>query len=114
MTWDESSRSILYDPSGSASTAQAPSVINVSGTLVASFMTNEDTPSDADGDADGGTFKVVTASASASKLVWADKTSISTEAHWPGLYALGGSSDFLALYGSDMVGLASREYAVSS
>lgn len=113
MTWDESTRSILYDPADPASTAQAPSVINVAGTLVASFMTNEDTPSDTDGDADDGTFKVVTASASSSELVWADETSISTEAHWPGLYALG-SSDFLALYGSDTVGLASREYSVSS
>lgn len=114
MTWNKSTRNILYDPSNSVSTAQAPSVINVAGTLVASFMTNEDTPSDTDGDADGGTFKLVTASASSSpELVWADKTSISTEAHWPGLHALEGT-DFLALYGSDAIGLASREYTVSS
>lgn len=112
MTWDESTRSILYDPSDAVSTAQAPSVVNVAGTLVASFMTNEDTPSDTDGDADGGTFKVIMASASTS-LTWTGKTSISDAAHWPGLHALD-SSDFLALYGSDAVGVASREYAVSA
>lgn len=86
-------------------------MINVGGTLVAGFMTNEDTSSDTDGDADGGTFKVVTASSS-DPTTWGSKTSIATAAHWPGLYALGDSS-FLALYGSDTVGIASREYTVS-
>lgn len=109
MTWDETTRSIVYDPSNTASTAQAPAVINVAGTMVVSFITNEDTPSDTSGDADGGTVKVVTSSNA--ELVWADKTSISTGAHWPGLYSLGGD-DFLVLYGSDTVGLASREYMV--
>lgn len=109
MTWDETTRSIVYDPSNTVSTAQAPSVVNVDGILVVSFMTNEDTPSDTSGDADGGTVKVV--ASSTTDLVWADKTSISTGAHWPGLYSLG-SSDFLVLYGSDTVGLASREYTV--
>lgn len=112
MTWDESARSILYDPADSVSTAQAPSIINVGGVLVASFMTNEDTPSDTDGDADGGTFKIVTSQAVSSGLAWAHETSISTGAHWPGLHALDGST-FLALYGADAVGLASREYIVS-
>lgn len=109
-TWNQSTRAILYDPSDSVSTAQAPSVVNVGGTLVAGFMTNEDTPSDTDGDADGGTFKVVTAS-STDVTTWGSKTSISTAAHWPGLYTLS-DTDFLALYGSDTVGVASREYAV--
>lgn len=109
-SWDSSTRAILYDPADSVSTAQAPSVINVGGTLVAGFMTNEDTPSDTDGDADGGTFKVVTA-LSSDVTTWGSKTSISTEAHWPGLYALSGAS-FLALYGSDTVGVATREYTV--
>lgn len=76
-------------------------------------MTNEDTPSDTSGDADGAAFKVITASTTSSELVWGDKTSISTGAHWPGLYSLDGS-DFLALYGSDTVGLASREYSLSA
>lgn len=109
MTWNETTRSIVYDPANYASTAQAPAVINVAGTMVVSFITNEDTPSDTSGDADGGTFKVVTSSNT--ELVWADKTSISTGAHWPGLYSLGGE-DFLVLYGSDTVGLASREYTI--
>lgn len=74
-------------------------------------MTNEDTPSDTDGDADGGTFKVVTASSS-DVTTWGSKTSISAEAHWPGLYALGDGAGFLALYGSDTVGVAVREYIV--
>lgn len=112
-TWDESTRAILYDPTDSVSTAQAPSVVNVGGgTLVAGFITNEDTPSDTDGDADGGTFKVVTA-LSTDVTTWGGKTSISTGAHWPGLYSFGDdSSDFLALYGSNTVGVATREYTV--
>lgn len=110
-TWDESTRAILYDPVDAVSTAQAPSVVNVGGTLVAGFMTNEDTPSDTDGDADGGTFKVVTA-LSSDVTTWGSKTSISTGAHWPGLYALGQEGGFLALYGSDAVGVATREYTV--
>lgn len=99
----------MYDPSNTVSTAQAPAVINVGGTLVVSFITNEDTPSDTSGDADGGTVKVVTSPNT--DLAWGGKTSISTGAHWPGLYSLD-SSDFLVLYGSDTVGVASREYAV--
>lgn len=110
MTWDPSTRNILYDPTDSVSTAQAPSVVNVGGLLVAGFMTNEDTPSDTDGDADGGTFKVVTASSS-DVTTWGDKTSISTGAHWPGLYDLS-STNFLALYGQDTVGVATRDYSV--
>lgn len=109
MTWDETTRSIVYDPSNTVSTAQAPAVVNVAGTLVVSFITNEDDPSDTSGDADGGTVKVVISSIT--EIVWAGKTSISTGAHWPGLYDLG-SSDFLALYGSDTVGVASQEFTV--
>ncbi|KAJ4392202.1 hypothetical protein N0V93_005827 [Gnomoniopsis smithogilvyi] len=109
LTWDETTRSIVYDPSNTVSTAQAPAIINVGGTLVVSFITNEDTPTDTSGDADGGTVKVITSLNT--NIVWADKTSISTGAHWPGLYSLG-SSDFLVLYGSDTVGVASREYTV--
>lgn len=112
MAWDISSRSILYDPELTVSTAQAPSIVNVGGTLVASFMTNEDTPSDTDGDADGGSFKIVSASASASDLVWGNKATISTGAHWPGLFDVD-ESYFLALYGAS-TGILSREYAVSS
>lgn len=113
MTWDPSSRSVLYDPANSVSTAQAPSVINVGGTLVASFMTNEDTPSDTDGDANGGTFKVITAAASSSELVWGDATAVATQAHWPGLYTAS-DADFLALWGSGSGGVTSQEYSVSS
>lgn len=109
MTWDETTRSIVYDPSNTVSTAQAPAVINVGGNMVVSFITNEDTPSDASGDADGGTVKVVTSSSTG--LVWGGKTAIATGAHWPGLYDLDGS-DFLVLYGSDEVGVASREFTV--
>lgn len=112
MSWNESTRSILYDPQSTTSTAQAPAIINVGGTLVASFMTNEDTPSDTDGDADGGSFKIVTSSASSSDIVWGNKATISTEAHWPGLHDVD-NGNFLALYG-DSTGVVSREYAVSS
>lgn len=78
-------------------------------------MTNEDTPADTDGDADGGTFKVVTASTTDDGLAWGSKTSVSAGAHWPGLYAAqgkDGASSFLALYGSDSVGVAVQQYSI--
>ncbi|KAK3395097.1 glycoside hydrolase family 93 protein [Podospora didyma] len=97
--------------------AGAPQVINVSGGLVASFMTNEAAPSLPE--VDGGQMKVVTsidggrnwssfgAGCSVAAMVTAD-----TGAHWPGLYALDGNR-FLALYSRDGLGAVSQLYRLS-
>ncbi|KAF9631966.1 Neuraminidase [Lasiodiplodia theobromae] len=91
-TWTD--RRIVYQSEGF--NAQAPQVINVGGTLVVSFQTDED------GDY---VVKVVT---SANGQDWADKTTVmDATSQWAGLYTLDDSS-FLALAGHNGVASAQK------
>lgn len=102
FTWNTRTR--LYTASNGAG-AGAPSVINVGGTLVADFMTNEDGGSDM---LDGGKMKVVTSTDGGRSWSAAVVTG-ETGSHWPGMYSLD-SSTFLVLYAFDGAGLLSQKY----
>ncbi|KAK3942876.1 Sialidase [Diplogelasinospora grovesii] len=106
-TWGERAR--VYTAANSRD-AGAPAVVNVGGTLVVSFMTNEDTPSVTVGQVDGSQMKLVTSvnggqgwsNSGGGGFVASD---IGT--HWPGLYAVNGNQ-FLALYSKDGLGAVSQ------
>ena len=105
QTWGN--RSYVYRAQGGNS-AGAPQVINVGGTLVSSFVTNETTPAGAYG-IDGGDFKVVTSSDGGNS--WSSSFLVGpASASWPGLYTLD-NSHFLALY--NQAGPLSQEVALS-
>ncbi|KAK4208769.1 glycoside hydrolase [Rhypophila decipiens] len=109
LTWGE--RSLVYT-AANGKDAGAPQVYNVGGTLVTSFMTNEelDLPQ-----LDGGQMKVVTSINGA-----ADWSSMSQDgtvtggvgSHWPGLYTLD-DRRFLALYSKAGIGAVSRVYRIA-
>ncbi|KAL6697051.1 glycoside hydrolase family 93 protein [Trichoderma pleuroticola] len=88
--------------------AGAPQVVNVGGTLVTSFMTNEDVAGTGGNGIDGAQMKVVTSTDGGS--TWSG-TTITGDAgsHWPGLYTLD-QTHFLALYTKDGLGAVSQEY----
>ncbi|KAI3393448.1 hypothetical protein diail_4244 [Diaporthe ilicicola] len=95
-TWPESTRARVYDPLDEEKIASAPAgVVNVGGTLVAGFMTNEGTNS---GGSVPGDFKVVTSVDDGES--WSESVLIAREAIWPGLYSLG-NDRFLAMYSFD-------------
>ncbi|KAG8166805.1 hypothetical protein KVR01_002494 [Diaporthe batatas] len=95
-TWPADTRARVYDPLDEEKQASAPAgVINVGGTLVAGFMTNEGT--NGSGTVPGD-FKVV--SSVDDGETWSESVLIAGEAIWPGLYALG-REKFLALYSFD-------------
>ncbi|KAK2594718.1 hypothetical protein QQS21_007568 [Conoideocrella luteorostrata] len=104
LTWGGRTR--LYTAKNGKD-AGAPYVVNVGGTLVTSFMTNEDSLATS---VDGGKMKVVT-SADGGKN-WG-KLAITGEAgsHWPGMYSLD-EGHLLALYRLDEKGLVSQKYQV--
>ncbi|KAF5518364.1 hypothetical protein CGCA056_v010873 [Colletotrichum aenigma] len=84
----------------------APQVYNVWGTLVASFMTNEDV--DVGKGYNNGQMKVITSTDQGK--TWS--TSVVTgeaEAHWPGVFNLD-PTHFLALYSREGLGLVSQKY----
>ncbi|KKY35866.1 putative glycoside hydrolase family 93 protein [Diaporthe ampelina] len=95
-TWPAETRARVYDPLDEERQASAPAgVINVGGTLVAGFMTNEGTNSSG---AVPGDFKVV--SSVDDGETWSKSVLIAREAVWPGLYSLG-RDRFLAMYSFD-------------
>lgn len=102
MTWGGRRR--LYTPS--KGTAGAPQVYNVWGTMVASFMTNED--HDVGKGYDGGDMKVITSTDGGKN--WGPSTIVGpSPAHWPGLFNLD-PTHFLALYSQDGKGAVSQNY----
>lgn len=102
FTWNTRTR--LHTAANGAN-AGAPSVINVGGTLVVDFMTNED---GSPAQLDGGKMKVVTSADGGS--TWSSSVVTGeTGSHWPGMYSLDAST-FLALYSFDGVGLVSQKY----
>lgn len=96
QTWPVETRERVYDPLDEERQASAPAgVINVGGTLVAGFMTNEGTNSSGTVPGD---FKVV--SSVDDGQTWSKSVLVAREAIWPGLYSLG-SDRFLAMYSFD-------------
>ena len=90
-TWGN--RNTIYTPDSPNTSAGAPQIINVGGTLSVSFMTNEDsvlsTPSD--GYTTNTTAKFITSGDGG--LSWGNKITVGQILSvWPGLYALGGAS----------------------
>ncbi|KAH6609985.1 glycoside hydrolase family 93 protein [Trichoderma cornu-damae] len=104
-SWGQRAR--LYTARNGAN-AGAPQVINVGGTLVTSFMTNEDVNGIGPNGIDGAQMKVVTSTDGG--LTWGG-TTITGQApsHWPGLYTLD-QTHFLALYTKDGLGAVSQAY----
>lgn len=95
-TWPVETRERVYDPLDEERQASAPAgVVNVGGTLVAGFMTNEGTNSSGTVPGD---FKVV--SSVDDGETWSKSVLIAREAIWPGLYSLG-RDKFLAMYSFD-------------
>lgn len=95
-TWPVGTRARVYDPLDEERQASAPAgVVNVGGTLVAGFMTNEGTNSSGTVPGD---FKVV--SSVDDGETWSESVLIAREAIWPGLYSLG-RDRFLAMYSFD-------------
>lgn len=104
-TWGNRKR--VYTPTGNANNAGAPQVITVGGTLVLSFMTDEDTQSG----------KWV--SGAGSKLItsvdggetWHNKIQVfAPQANWPGMVSL---DDKNFLYLSDAGGAKSQQVALA-
>ena len=92
-TWGN--RRLVYAPSAANANAGAPQVISVGSTLVASFMTDEDSPNGQW--PAGAAMKVVTSTNGGAS--WGGKTTIfssSPNSYWPGLLSLDTGS-FLAL-----------------
>jgi hypothetical protein len=88
--------------------AGAPQVVNVGGTLVTSFMTNEDVEGTGGNGIDGAQMKVVTSTNQGQ--TWGPTTITgNTGSHWPGLYTLD-QTHFLALYSFNGVGAVSQDY----
>ncbi|KAL8924273.1 MAG: hypothetical protein Q9172_002746 [Xanthocarpia lactea] len=95
-TW--SGRRTIYNPSSPNTSAGAPQIINVGGTLVVSFMTNEDqqlqTPSGSY--TDNTAAKVITSGDLG--RTWGNKVTVGTpQSSWPGLLDLGAKGQFLYL-----------------
>src|SRR5207248_2609604 len=85
----------------------APQVINVGGTVVVSYMTDENGNGRDQPGADGGEMRVVTSTDGA--LTFSEPTTIAgVGAHWPGLHAVDDSS-FLALYSHNDLGLVTHK-----
>ncbi|KAF9465233.1 glycoside hydrolase family 93 protein [Collybia nuda] len=92
LTWS-SARTRVYTPT--ARNAGAPQIVNVGGTLVVSFMTDEDTSSAHVWPAQAAA-KVVTSVDGGAK--WGNKVTVGpTASLWPGMVGLSGST-FLALF----------------
>ncbi|KAI9811168.1 MAG: hypothetical protein M1827_005619 [Pycnora praestabilis] len=93
VTWGD--RRNVYTPTGTNNNAGSPQVINVGGTLVVSFMTDEDTQ--LHDWTSGANAKTVTSGDGGQ--TWGDKTIVGQQqANWPGLFDMGDGTNFLALY----------------
>ena len=106
LTWQQGNRQRIYTAANRRE-AGAPSVINVGGTLVVDFMTNENTNTP---HLDGGQMKVVTSTDGGKSWGGATVTG-GTGSHWPGMFALN-NDEFLALYSQNGHGLVSQKYRV--
>ncbi|UKZ76834.1 hypothetical protein TrVFT333_004549 [Trichoderma virens FT-333] len=106
-SWGERAR--LYTAHNGAN-AGAPQVVNVGGTLVTSFMTNEDVAGTGGNGIDGAQMKVVTSTDGGS--TWSGTTVTGdARSHWPGLFTLD-QNHFLALYTKDGLGAVSQDYQI--
>lgn len=106
VTWG-TDRQDVYTPTGTNNNAGAPQIVNVGGTLVVSFMTDEDTQ--LHDWINGAGAKMVTSGDSGS--TWDHKLqAFEPQANWPGLLTLDGSS---FLYMADKDGAKSRKVVLS-
>ncbi|PON21372.1 hypothetical protein TGAM01_v209823 [Trichoderma gamsii] len=104
-SWGQRGR--LYTARNGAG-AGAPQVINVGGTLITSFMTDEDVAGIPGSGYDGAQMKVVTSIDGGQ--TWGPATVTGdARSHWPGLYTLN-QTHFLALYSKDGLGAVSQHY----
>ena len=86
----------VYTPTGNNKNAGAPQVINVGGTLVVSFMTDESTGGTASNWPGSSEAKVITSGDGG--RTWGNKVTVGPDAsYWPGLVGVDGSN-FLYLY----------------
>ncbi|KAL8678191.1 MAG: hypothetical protein Q9186_005445 [Xanthomendoza sp. 1 TL-2023] len=95
-TWNN--RRTIYTPSSPHTSAGAPQVVNVGGTLVVSFMTNEDESRSAPSTSytDHTAVKVITSGDLGRS--WGDKVMVgAVQSAWPGVMDLGGQGRFLYL-----------------
>ena len=104
-TWGNPRR--VYTPTGNSNNAGAPQVINVEGTLVVSFMTDEDTQLGQW--TSGAGSKLITSVDGGA--TWGNKIEVfASQANWPGMMALDDSN---FLYMSDASGAKSRRVALT-
>ena len=90
-TWGN--RHTVYTPDGPNTSAGAPQIVNVGGTLCVSFMTNEDSTLSApsNGYTSNTAAKLITSGDGG--LTWGNKITVGQVLSvWPGLYDLGGTS----------------------
>lgn len=90
-TW--SNRNTVYTPDSANTSAGAPQIVNVGGTLCVSFMTNEDSAlaAPSSGYTTNTAAKLITSGDGG--LVWGNKITVGPVLSvWPGLYALAGES----------------------
>ncbi|KAL8654855.1 MAG: hypothetical protein Q9210_001242 [Variospora velana] len=109
-TWG--SRRIIYEPSLPNTSAGAAQVINVGGTLVVSFMTNEDERLSAPSSSytDRTAVKVITSGDMG--RTWGNKVTVgAVQSSWPGLLDLGDGTRFLYLM--DRAGVKSQLVTLS-
>ncbi|RFU74914.1 glycoside hydrolase family 93 [Trichoderma arundinaceum] len=108
-SWGQRAR--IYTPRNGAN-AGAPQVVNVGGTLVTSFMTNEDVAGSGGNGIDGAQMKVVTSTDGG--RTWGGST-VTGDAgsHWPGLFTID-QTHFLALYSRDGLGAVSQSYQLTN
>lgn len=107
LSWGERNR--LYT-ARNGKLAGAPQVYNVWGTLVASFMTNEDV--DGTNGYDGAQMKVIT-SIDGGKTWSGSVVTGEAPSHWPGVFNRD-PTHFLALYSRDGVGAVSQLYELQN
>lgn len=100
-TWGN--RQQVYTPTGNGNNAGAPQVINAGGTLVVSFMTDEDTQLGKW--TSGAGSKLITSTDGG--MTWGNKIQVfAPQANWPGMVALSGSE---LLYMCDSNGAKSQK-----
>ena len=95
-TWS-SARSLVYSATGNSNSAGAPQIINVGGTLIVSFMTNEDANLGTSGGPYTSHTEAKLVSSSDGGKTWGNKlTTAPEQSAWPGLVVIDQKS-FLAL-----------------
>ncbi|KAL8674356.1 MAG: hypothetical protein Q9168_001216 [Polycauliona sp. 1 TL-2023] len=97
-TWSSSSRRTIYTPSSPNTSAGAPQIINVGGTLVVSFMTNEDQTLQAPAGAYEQDTAVKVITSGDGGRTFGNKVTVGArQSSWPGLLDLGAGGRFLYL-----------------